>query len=50
MNLTINLEQKAIENGYYAKELTVNYDEEDDTYEIWTLDNRLVAEVKGDRK
>ena len=48
MNLTINLEQKAIEQGYYNGDLFVNYDEEDDTYEIWTLDNRLVAKLKGE--
>ena len=50
MNLTISLDKEALDKGYYAKELTVNYDEDDDTYEIWTLDNILVAEVKGDRK
>ena len=47
MNLTINLMQEAIERGYYAKELTVNYDEVDDTYEVWTIDKELVAKLKG---
>ena len=48
MNLTINLEQKAIEQGYYAKELLVNYDEEDYYYAAFKFSTYQETYVGGD--
>ena len=48
MNLTINLNQEAIDKGYYSGDLFVNYDDKDDTYEVWTKDKKLVAKLKGE--